>query len=1084
VALNDVFSTGSTKPETPARLHNRNVTAVLGPTNTGKTYLAIERMLGHESGIIGLPLRLLAREVFNKLVVRAGAENVALVTGEEKIVPKNARYFVCTVEALPNHTTCAFAAIDEIQLASDLDRGHIFTDRLLNLRGTQETLLLGAETMRPIVERLLPGVNIITRPRMSVLAYTGSKKLTRLPSRSAIVTFSAHEVYAIAELIRRQRGGAAVVLGSLSPRTRNKQVELYQNGDVDFLIATDAIGMGLNLDVDHVAFAADSKYDGFQFRKLNAAEIGQIAGRAGRHLRDGTFGVSHAVSPFSDELVDAIENHRFQPVKILQWRNRQLDFSTIDSLRSSLEVTPDAPGLTRAPPTEDWEALDRLSRDPEVAALTNRPDRVELLWNACRIPDYLNISPVQHSDLINHIFRFLARDGKIDENWFGKQVERADKPVGDIDTLAGRIAEIRTWTFVANRADWLEDAWTWQEATRAVEDRLSDALHDQLTQRFVDRRTSVLMRQLKEKTMLDAEITSSGDVLVEGHHVGQLSGFRFQADPSAEGVDAKAVRAAADKSLAEAISKKAVKASQSPNEDFALTADGSIRWRGEVIAKAVATEQMLHPRTLLLADEQLNGAPRDQIQARLDLWLDSHIKTLLKPLFDLTDAENLSGTARGVAFRLSEHQGIMARSAIADEIKALDQETRAGLRQLGVRFGAFHIFVPQLLKPAPSKLLVDLFALHKGEADLPGREEVPALSAAGRTSVPVEPTYLPEIYRLVGFKICGRRAVRIDILERLADLIRPLMAWKPGGAGDKPQGALDGPGFTVTVDMTSLLGCAGEDFSEVLKSLGYRMERREAEHAPIPQPQPESAAEPAEAGQTALGTAEGAESGQPAAPETAAEETTVAETATPDTAVAETAQPDAAPALDAQFDIAPSDIAPSDIAPAAVAPAEIAASDTTDEEAVPPHTTASDSNPSEPGPSAPGPSEPAPTGAGTSPAEDAPAVDADEANFIEVWRPKPRFHNDRGAAKRDSRQGQRQKSGQKQDSGSGGDRTGQKQGHKQGHNRGRNSDQKPGHKSTRKPAQGGRPPRPEKKIDPDSPFAALAALKQELKKKD
>ncbi|MBL4646175.1 MAG: DEAD/DEAH box helicase, partial [Rhizobiales bacterium] len=695
--------------QAPTRLRNRNVTAVLGPTNTGKTYLAIERMLGHESGIIGLPLRLLAREVYNKVVDRVGPEKVALVTGEEKIYPKDARYFICTVEALPNHTNCAFAAIDEVQLASDLDRGHIFTDRILNLRGTQETLLLGAETMRGILERLLPGVNVITRPRMSVLAYTGSKKLTRLPHRSAIVTFSANEVYAIAELIRRQRGGAAVVLGSLSPRTRNKQVELYQNGDVDYLIATDAIGMGLNLDVDHVAFASDSKYDGFQYRPLTAAEIGQIAGRAGRHLRDGTFGVSHAVQPFNDELVQAIESHRFPPVKILQWRNRELDFSTLEDLRHALDVTPDQPGLTRAPPSDDIEALDRLPRDPEVKALVTSPDKVELLWNACRIPDYQNISPGQHSDMVSQIFRFLAKDGRIDEDWFARQVKRADKPVGDIDTLSARIAEVRTWTFVANRADWLEDSWSWQEETRAVENRLSDALHDQLTQRFVDRRTAVLMRQLKEKTMLDAEINDAGDVMVEGHHVGQLSGFRFQPDPTAEGIDAKAVRSAADKILADAISKKAAKAAQSPNEDFTLGSDQSLRWRGEVVTRVIAGAELLKPRMLLLSDEQLNGAPRDQIQERLDLWLETHIKTLLKPLFDLKDAENLSGTARGLAFRLSEAYGIVARQEVSEDVRALDQETRAGLRQLGIRFGAFHIFVPQLLKPAPSKLLVDLF---------------------------------------------------------------------------------------------------------------------------------------------------------------------------------------------------------------------------------------------------------------------------------------------------------------------------------------------------------------------------------------
>ncbi len=772
--------------------------------------------------------------------------------------------------------------------------------------------------------------------------------------------------------------------------------------------------MGLNLDVDHVAFAADSKYDGFQFRKLNAAEIGQIAGRAGRHLSDGTFGVSHAVPSFDDEMVNAIENHRFQPVKILQWRNRALDFSTIDGLRRSLEITPDMPGLTRAPPSDDWEALDRLSRDPEIAALVTSADRVELLWNACRIPDYQNISPAQHSDLVNHIFRFIAKDGKIDENWFGKQVKRADKPVGDIDTLAGRIAEIRTWTFIANRADWLEDAWTWQEATRDVEDRLSDALHDQLTQRFVDRRTSVLMRQLKEKTMLDAEITATGDVLVEGHHVGQLSGFRFQPDPSAEGVDAKAVRSAADKTLAEAISKKAAKAALSPNEDFTLTSDGSIRWRGEVIARALATEDMLQPRTLLLADEQLNGAPRDQIQARLDLWLDTHIKTLLKPLFDLKEAENLSGIARGMAFRLSENHGILARSDIADDVKALDQETRAGLRQLGVRFGAFHIFVPQLLKPAPSKLLVDLFALHKDEADLPGREEIPTMSAAGRTSVPVDPAFLPEIYSLVGFKICGKRAVRIDILERLADLIRPLMAWKPGGTGDKPQGAIDGPGFTVTVDMTSLLGCAGDDFSEVLKSLGYRMERKPIEKQPEPAPVQADAQADLPAADAA--PAEAAVEGSPA-PE-------------------QPAQPVQEPAT--QPETPPQDAEPKEAVSEEAAPLETESTDA--------------------------PEQPAETAQAKGDSAE------EEDNFIEVWRPKSRFHNDRSGGRRDNKRNQNQKPGNnKSDKQGKGKRPAGK----------RDNDRNARNKNN----QTSRPPRPEKKIDPDSPFAALAALKQDLTKK-
>ncbi|MCB1488847.1 MAG: DEAD/DEAH box helicase, partial [Bauldia sp.] len=524
--------------------------AVLGPTNTGKTHLAIERMLGHESGLIGLPLRLLAAEVYGRVVARVGADKVALITGEEKIIPPNPKYRVCTVEAMPNDTDAAFLAIDEIQLAGDLERGHVFTDRILHLRGRDETLLLGAATMRGIVERLFPGANVVTRPRMSVLSYSGQKKITRLPGRAAVVAFSADEVYAIAELIRRQRGGAAVVLGSLSPRARNAQVELFQSGDVDFLVATDAIGMGLNLDVDHVAFAADRKFDGFQYRRLTASEFGQIAGRAGRHMRDGTFGVTGRVDPLPDELVAALESHEFDPVKTVQWRSRDLDFSSLDALKASLDQAPPGPALTKAPPTVDVTVLETVSRSAEIRDAATSRDNVSMLWDVCQIPDYRKIAPANHAELVTTIFGFLARDGRIADDWFASQVAFADRDDGDIDTLANRVAHIRTWTFAANRPHWLGDPAHWQERTRAIEDRLSDALHERLTARFVDRRTSVLMRRLKEKTMLEAEITSDGDVLVEGQHIGTLSGFRFAPDAGADGPDAKALRATAAKSLA------------------------------------------------------------------------------------------------------------------------------------------------------------------------------------------------------------------------------------------------------------------------------------------------------------------------------------------------------------------------------------------------------------------------------------------------------------------------------------------------------------------------------------------------------
>src|SRR3954451_20486826 len=512
------------------RVPGAGVTAVLGPTNTGKTHLAIERMLAHPSGVIGLPLRLLAREVYNKIAARVGAEAVALVTGEEKIKPKNPRYWVSTVEAMPRELDVSFLAVDEVQIAADLERGHVFTDRILHRRGRDETLLLGAATMRPIIEKLLPGASIVTRPRLSTLHFAGEKKITRQPRRTAIVAFSADEVYAIAELIRRQHGGAAVVLGSLSPRTRNAQVAMFQNGEVDYLVATDAVGMGLNLDVDHVAFAADRKFDGYQFRKLNPSELAQIAGRAGRATRDGTFGTTGRCAPFEPDLAQALESHTFDSVKVLQWRNSALDFASLGALAASLGQVPTLQGLTRAPIAEDIQVLEHLSRDDEVRGFAATRAAVERLWEVCQVPDYRKVSPAAHAEMAATLYGFLMREGTIPPDWFSAQVAQADRTDGDIDTLANRIAHIRTWTFAANRPDCLADPEHWQGITRGVEDRLSDALHERLAERFVDRRTSVLMRRLRENTMLETEITKSGDVVVEGHPIGRLAGFQFAAD--------------------------------------------------------------------------------------------------------------------------------------------------------------------------------------------------------------------------------------------------------------------------------------------------------------------------------------------------------------------------------------------------------------------------------------------------------------------------------------------------------------------------------------------------------------------------
>ncbi|WP_310243083.1 helicase-related protein [Rhizobium rosettiformans] len=1016
-------------------LSGRGVSAVLGPTNTGKTHFAIERMVAHGSGIIGLPLRLLAREVYTRVVERVGVQNVALVTGEEKISPPNARFSVCTVEAMPRETKVAFVAIDEIQLAGDLERGHIFTDRLLHLRGREETLLLGSATMKSILIQLLPGITIVERPRLSQLFYAGQKKITRLPQRTAIVAFSADEVYAIAELIRRQRGGAAVVLGALSPRTRNAQVGLYQEGDVEYLVATDAIGMGLNLDVDHVAFAQDRKFDGYQFRNLNPGELGQIAGRAGRHVKDGTFGVTGRVDPFDDELVERLETHKFDPVKVLQWRTEKFDFSSIAGLQRSLDAAPRVEGLTRALPATDQQALEYLSRYPEISDITDRPERVEKLWEACALPDYRRITPAQHADLIQSLYFDLVRRGTVNEDFLAEQVRRADRTDGEIDTLSARIAQIRTWTYVSNRPGWLADPTHWQEKTREIEDRLSDALHERLTKRFVDRRTSVLMKRLRENAMLEAEISVNGDVFVEGHAMGQLSGFRFTPISGMEGPDAKAVQAAAYKALALEFEARAARLHASGNNDLAIGSDGLVRWLGDPVARLVGTDHILHPRVILLADEQLTGIARDHVAARVERFVNHHISTVLKPLDDLSRAEDLQGLAKGLAFQLVENLGVLFRRDVADDVKSLDQDGRASMRRYGVRFGAYHIFMPALLKPAPAELITLLWALKHDGLDKPGYGDLIPVLAAGRTSVVTEPSFERMFYKLAGFRFLGKRAVRIDILERLADLIRPLLQWKPGTPA-RPDGAYDGRRFTTTTAMLSILGATPDDMEEILKGLGYRADSVSAEEA--------AAFLATQTGSTATEAAAGAEKSD----EDGVEEADQASEATGE-AEAAPASAEEAPASDA-------------------APAEATASE--------------------------------------QPAE---AAEAAEPKPVLLWRPGGRSDNQRGTGRPggDRRpQGQRNQApreggeGRAEGRGEGrrDDRRSDNRGDRRDDNRGKfggkSERQDRGDRKDRGPrperdnnkSQPARfeakPPRKEKPVDPDSPFAKLAALKEQLKK--
>ena len=783
-----------------------NVTAVLGPTNTGKTHLAVERMLGHASGMIGLPLRLLAREIYDRVVRLRGAACVALITGEEKILPARPIYYVCTVESMPVSIQTEFLAVDEIQLCADAERGHIFTDRLLNARGRLETMFLGAETIRPLLKQLLPGARYVTRPRFSHLSYAGTNKLSRMPRRSAIVAFSADAVYGIAELIRRQRGGAAVVMGSLSPRTRNAQVALFQSGEVDFLVATDAIGMGINMDVDHIAFASLSKFDGFGHRDLRPTEIGQIAGRAGRYLNDGTFGTTGEAGQMDEELIQQVENHHFDPLRSIKWRNSALDFGTIPRLIASLEELPPERCLGRTRENSDLTALRILSADANITRLTGGPAAIKRLWQVCQVPDFRKLGPELHARMLSELYRHYMSDaGVLPEDYVARHVDRLDRADGDIDTLSTRIAHIRTWTFVANRAGWLSDSNYWRERTRAIEDRLSDALHERLTLRFIDRRTSVLMKRLHLKEELMASLTAEGDVMVEGEFVGRLEGFRFSADPSVDGIHAHTLRNAAAQALQSEIGARAFRLDRHARIDdgkiIAIGDDGLIRWEGMAVAKLAATQDVLTPRVELIADDDLlSGQAETAVREALEGWLTRRVNKVLEPLIALRDSTELTGAGKGLAFQLVEALGVLPRAGVAGFVKNVEQGERAKLRRLGVRFGEHYIYMPALIKPAPSAMKMRLWRVAK-------RVAAPlSIPAAGLSSVPADPA-MPEGYYLVsGYAICGPRAIRIDMFERLLVQLR--------------QKNMAGP-FPVTAQLWSPVGCGVNDFEGVMRALDY-----------------------------------------------------------------------------------------------------------------------------------------------------------------------------------------------------------------------------------------------------------------------
>lgn len=792
------------------------VVAVLGPTNTGKTHLAMERMLGHESGMIGFPLRLLARENYERAVRIRGAGQVALITGEEKIIPAHARYFLCTVESMPLDRCVSFLGVDEIQMCADPDRGHIFTDRLLYARGESETMFMGAETIKPLIRRLVPGTEFMTRPRFSTLTFTGSHKITRLPPRSAIVAFSAADVYSIAELVRRHRGGAAVVLGALSPRTRNAQVAMYQAGEVDYLVATDAIGMGLNMDVDHVAFAQARKFDGRVPRPLIPAELAQIAGRAGRHMNNGTFGTTADIPVFDPEVIARIENHDFEVLRLLYWRNARLRFTSVGALRASLAQAPTEPGLVRVRAADDELALETLGKDPAIAALATTSGAVSLLWQVCQIPDFGKVMSDAHTRLLGRVYTYLrSPEGRLPTDWIAAQVNRIDRTDGDIDTLAQRIANIRTWTYVAFQSHWLDDAAGWQERTRIVEDRLSDALHDRLTQRFVDKRTTTLVRRMKDSSEMTAAVTAKGDVAVEGHFVGRLAGFRFVVDTEEMDPNAKrAVTSAAMRALQGETGRRITQLEGETDDAFALDAEARILWRGEPAARLTPGADILAPAVEPLASDLLEADQRDRIRNRLKTWMDGHMALRLGPLLKARDAA-LTGPARGLVFQLCEALGSAPRRDLDPQVRALDAEGRKAIRRLGIRLGREGVFLPALLRPAAVELRALLWTVHAGLTNLP------AALPPGRVSLPAESGVPDAFYRAVGYWPAGRLAIRLDMLERVAEL-----AWRL---------LRDGP-FRPGPEMLTLLGCGAEDMAAVLSAMGFRRRLKEGEpwfYAPL-----------------------------------------------------------------------------------------------------------------------------------------------------------------------------------------------------------------------------------------------------------
>tara|TARA_B100001057_G_scaffold413735_1_gene430433 strand:- start:462 stop:2936 length:2475 start_codon:yes stop_codon:yes gene_type:complete len=782
------------------------ITAVLGPTNTGKTHLAIETMLSFDSGMIGFPLRLLAREVYDKVIKKVALDKVALITGEEKIIPSNAKYFLCTVESMPIDKQLDFVGVDEIQMCTDHERGHIFTDRLINIRGTKLTMFMGSSTIKDIILNLDDDIEFINRKRLSNLTYAGHKKISRINRKTAVIAFSAEEVYAIAELIRRQKGGAAIVMGSLSPKTRNAQVELYQSGDVDFLVATDSIGMGINMDLDNVYFSNLKKFDGRKLRKLNLSEIGQIAGRAGRYLNDGNFGITGQCKEIYAEEVDLLENHKFEKIQTLFWRNPNLSFNNPTTLLKSLDEKPKKNWLRKIYECEDERALKFFLKDKNFENVKFLKENLSLLWECCQIPDFVKKTYGNHYEVIGNVFKFLSsQKGKITDDFMRLQLIKLDKLDGNVDSLSNRIANVRTWSYVSNKNNWIENQNYWIEKTKLLEDRLSDRLHEELTKTFIDKRASVLARGLKQDMNFETKILENNDVIIDNQFIGKINGLKLELDlkKGALETDIKSLKKAARQTIGPELEKRIQ--SIIDTKIIELRDDFKIYWHNFAISKLTLGRDYLNPNLELIVDDILEQNQKKKLLNFLDNWLKNKIKNILKSLIELKDLKEKNSSVKALAYQLYENNGILKREQVSQYLKDLPQNERKILRDLGVKFGRYHIFLYQLIKPEAVSLRTLLWK-NFNQKYFELKPPTFGLNFLDDKNIKNKNFML-----LCGFEKFDNLYVRVDILERLFMLII-------NSNTDKK--------IKMTPEMLNLLGCSKDNFKKLLKSMSYEISEK------------------------------------------------------------------------------------------------------------------------------------------------------------------------------------------------------------------------------------------------------------------